>query len=146
MFDAFAVGFGIFEGDTDGEEEFDDEAVAGADSFGEVVAGRCEEDAAVGEGSDEAFALEAGDGFDGSGVGDAQAAGDIDGAGFAAGCEQVGDQFGVVFEQGGRAGAAGFAEAVGLGPGRGAWRRGLAGKWGPGLCPGLGPGLGVVWL
>ena len=115
VFDAFGVIFRIFTRDADGEEEVHDEAVAGADAVREGLAGFGEEDAAIGQGGGEAFAFEAGDCFDDGDVADAEAAGDVRGAGFAAGGEEVRDELGIILDEGGSAGFARVAEAAGLG-------------------------------
>ena len=115
VFDAFGVGFGVFGGDADGAEQFDDDAVAGVDAGGQGLAFWGEEYASVGECGGEALALEASDCLHGGCVGDAHAAGDVDGSGLARGGEEVGDQFGVIFEERCGPGTARLAEAVCLG-------------------------------
>ncbi len=85
-------------------------SAASAHAIGEVLAGAGEEDAAIGQRRGEALAFEAGDVFYRGRVSDAEALGDIGGAGLAAGGEQVGDQLDILFEQGDRAGGTGLAE------------------------------------
>ena len=115
MLDAFCVGLGIFGGDADGREEFDHDAVPGVDSGRQGLAFGGQEDAAVGECGGEALAFEASDRLHGGGVGDAHSAGDVDGAGLAAGGEEVCNQLGIIFEECCGSGTPGLAEAVCLG-------------------------------
>jgi manganese transport protein len=115
VLDALGILFGGFGRDADGGEHGDHQTVPGADLIRQRLAFRREENAAIGLGCREALALQPADGFDGGGMADAEAARDIGRAGFAAAGQQVGDQLGVILQQGVRLREAGLAEASGLG-------------------------------
>jgi hypothetical protein len=89
MLNALGVGFGRLARRADGEEEVDDEAVALARALGHRLSGRRQEHAAIGLGDGEALALQPRDRLARGRVGDAEMAGDVGHARFAASCQNT---------------------------------------------------------
>ena len=109
MLDAFGVGFRRLGRRANGDEEIDHQAVALTRAFRHRRARFGQKDTAIGLGSRQPLAFQAGNGLAGGGMGDPHPPRDIGRAGFAIGGDQVGDQFGIILEQRGRQERAGLA-------------------------------------
>ncbi len=107
VFDAFRIGAGVRGRHAERLEKGDHCLVAVLGTGGEGASGGSEEDGAVGQGFDQAFALEALDRADDGDVGHAEGTGDVRGPGFAVFGNQIGDGFDVVLGAFLRMGAAG---------------------------------------
>lgn len=127
MLDAFRVEFGTMARHAHGDEQVDDEAMAGAHPRCKALTCRSEKYTAIELGGREALAFEPGDALDRRRVRDAEAPGDIGRPRLALGLQKVVDQLDIILEH--RRGAGGTrplktlrqrrSEAPGL------WRRGL---------------------
>lgn len=96
VFDAFRVGAGDCQWHAKHLEESDNRLVAIFGAGREGASGGSEEDGAVRQGFDQAFALEALDRADDGDVGHTEGTGDVCGPGFAVFGDEVGDSFDVV--------------------------------------------------
>src|SRR5208337_1398834 len=103
MLNALGVGFRRIAGRSDGREQFNDEPVALAHSLSHRYAGFGQEYPAIRARGCEPLAFQPRYRLAGRRVRDAKPACDIDCPGFAVDCNQIGDQFGVVFKHRGRA-------------------------------------------
>ena len=117
MLDALGVGFGRLARRADGDEEVDHQAVALAGAFGHRLAGRGQENAAIGLGPRQPFALQPRDRLARGRMGDAEMIGDVGHARFAVGGVQIGDELGIVFEDRRRSRLPRLAEAARMGRG-----------------------------
>jgi len=97
VFDTLGVGACRGSGNSDGLEERGDDAVPVAGMLGQSPAVGGEEDRTVRLGGDEAVPLKAAHRLQHGDMGNSEAPGDVHGAGLAAGFDQVGDGFYVVF-------------------------------------------------
>ena len=115
MLDALGILFRRFGRHPYCQQQIHHDPVAGPDAGGEGVSIRGQKHPPLGFGDGEALALQAADGLESGGVGHANPAGDVGGAGFAAGVDQVRDQLDIIFQQGGGLRGACFAEPSRLG-------------------------------
>jgi hypothetical protein len=114
MFNPLGVEFRILLGNANGAQKIDDEPVAGADSIRKTTSLGGQENAAIELRGHKPFAFEAADGFDRGCMRHAQPAGYVGRARLAAACQEIVDQFDVIFKDSRRLRRTRFFKALGL--------------------------------
>ncbi len=113
VLDALGIGLGVFSGNPQSQQEFNQQVVTLPGFFGEALSSGGEKHRAVWGGGDQPFPFQSGDGLGYGHVGDAEPPGKVHGAGLSGLGDQVVDEFDVVL--GGLLSVVGAGAAEGIG-------------------------------